>query len=68
MYWKANENANYWIYKNVQKATICQGASRVSNTALAQIAQPNLQGKCGYNYKNLGKRDLLDNDKKGNDV
>ena len=32
--------------------TICQGTSRVSNAALAQRARLNLQGKCGYNYKN----------------
>ena len=36
---------NLQIFKN--KATNCQGASRVSNTALAQRARPNLQGKCG---------------------
>ena len=49
-----------------KKQRIHQGASRVSNTALAQRSRPNLQGKCGYNNNNLGKRDLLNNDKKGN--
>ena len=40
---------NLQIFQN--KATNCQGASRVSNTALAQRARPNLQGNVGISTK-----------------
>ena len=54
--------------QNYQKGTNCQGASHVSNMALAQRARSNLQVNVGKITKKQGKRDLLDNDKKGNDA
>ena len=47
-----SKNCNYCIYKIIEKATNCQGASRVSNTALAQRARPNLQGNWAFLQRN----------------
>ena len=35
------------VLQIIENATNCQGASHVSNRALAQRARPNPQGKCG---------------------